>query len=162
SRTPCRCDNWSISSPRVSPAGTTSSATPAAARAPAKYRTVTPSLALIRSATNRGHRAGRLEEAGFVDAVAGLLDPHRGTPPLRTAGAVGAGAKRGAQLGLLAGEQAVAHLPVGGQPGAVALTTERPGDTGDHTHLRRAAGRVEVPVHQPRLRRRPATVGRIG
>ncbi len=43
-----------------------------------------------------------------------------------------------AQVGLLAGEQAVADLSVGGQPDPVAVTTERPGHRGDHAHGRRA------------------------
>ena len=40
-------------------------------------------------------------------------------------------AQRGAQVGLLAGEQAVAHLAVRGQPDPVAVAAERPGHRGD-------------------------------
>ena len=44
-----------------------------------------------------------------------------------------------AQVGLLAGEQAVADLAVGGEPDPVAVAAERPGDRGDHADGGRAA-----------------------
>ena len=44
-----------------------------------------------------------------------------------------------AQVGLLAGEQAVADLAVGGEPDPVAVAAERPGDRGDHADRGRAA-----------------------
>ena len=43
----------------------------------------------------------------------------------------GAGAHRGPQVGLLAGEQAVAQLTVGGEPDPVAGAAERPGHRAD-------------------------------
>ena len=57
-----------------------------------------------------------------------------------------------AQVGLLAGEQAVADLAVGGQPDAVAGAAERAGDRGDDADPARAA------VDQPGLGRRAASV----
>ena len=55
-----------------------------------------------------------------------------------------------AQVGLLAGEQAVAHLAVGGEPGAVAGPAEGAGDGGDHADPGRPA------VDQPALGGRAA------
>jgi hypothetical protein len=69
------------------------------------------------SATDRAHRAVRLDETGVVDAVSGGLGPHRGAPGVFEGVVVGAVAQQGAQVGLLASEQAVADLAVGGQPG---------------------------------------------
>ena len=60
------------------------------------------------------------------------------------------GAQRGAQVGLLPGEQAVADLAVGGQPDPVAVAAERPRDRGDDPDRRRAA------VDQEQLGRRAA------
>ena len=48
-------------------------------------------------------------------------------------------AQRGPQVGLLGGEQAVADLPVGGEPDPVAGAAERPGDRADHADPGRAA-----------------------
>ena len=55
-----------------------------------------------------------------------------------------------AQVGLLAGEQAVAQLAVGGEPDPVAGAAERPGDRADDADPRRAA------VDHPLLGRRAA------
>ena len=63
----------------------------------------------------------------------------------------GPGAQRAAQVGLLGGEQAGADLAVGGQPGAVAVAAERPGDAGDDAD---PAGRRR-PCRRP-ARSRPA------
>ena len=56
---------------------------------------------------------------------------------------VGAGAQRRAEVGLLAGEEAVADLAVGGEPDPVAVAAERAGDRGDDADGRRAAVDVE-------------------
>src|SRR5690606_41000473 len=66
-----------------------------------------------RSAADRRHGAGGLQERRVVDAVAGALAPHRRPPQLDDLVVGGAGAQRRAQVGLLAGEQAVADLAVG-------------------------------------------------
>src|SRR5690606_32584995 len=86
------------------------------------------------SAADRGHGAGRLEEGGIVDAVAGALARHGGDPPFGEFVVGGPGAQGGLEVGLLAGEQAVADLAVGGEPYAVAGAAERPGDGPDHAH----------------------------
>ncbi len=57
-----------------------------------------------------------------------------------------------AQVGLLAGEQAVADLAVGGEPHPVAVAAERPGDRGDDARRwpgrrrRRTARRARCPA----------------
>ena len=66
-----------------------------------------------------------------------------------------AAAQQRPQVGLGAGEQAGADLPVGGEPGAVAGAAERPGHRGDHADHGRAA------VHQPALGRGAAALGGV-
>ena len=61
-----------------------------------------------------------------------------------------------AQVGLLGGEQAIADLAVGGQPGAVAGRAERVGHRRDDADRRRSA------VDQPQPRRRRTTRRGIG
>src|SRR4051794_19329815 len=151
SRSPCASASCPTSSSSVA-AQRVSVSPPEAARAPAKYRTVTAgsagtlsagTLSAGTSAADRRHRPGRLQEARVVDAVAGQL-AERGDPPavgqLHVGGAL---PHRRPQVGLLAREQAVAHLAVGGQPGAVARAAERPGDRRDDAD----GGRP--PVDQP-------------
>ena len=74
-----------------------------------------------------------LEERQVVDAVAraacGAIAARQRSA---SSSSLGAGAQRAAQVGLLAGEQAVAHLAVGGEPDPVAVAAERPGHRGDH------------------------------
>src|SRR6202041_51912 len=80
------------------------------------------------SAADGGHRPGGLEEAGVVDAVAGQLARHGALPAARQVIIGGSGPEQPAQVALLAGEQAVADLPVSGQPDPVAGAAERAGD----------------------------------
>src|SRR5690606_4077146 len=88
-----------------------------AARPPAR---ITASYGIAASAADRRHGAGRLQEAGIVDPVPGLLPPDRAPPQLGQLVVGRPGAHGGAQIGLLEREQAVAHLPVGGDPHPVA------------------------------------------
>ena len=67
----------------------------------------------------------------------------------------GPGAHRVAQVALLPGEQAVADLPVGGQPDPVAGPAERPGHRADHADPGRAA------VDQERLGGGRAALARV-
>ena len=114
----------------------------------------------VRSAPDRAHRAARLQEPGVVDAVPGELAPHRGAPAVGDLRVVGTAAQRGAQVGLVAGEQAVADLAVGRQPGAVAGAAERPGDRGDDADRGRAA--VDERTARPGRSPRSSAVGRQG
>src|SRR5690606_23590851 len=77
------------------------------------------------SAADRRHRPGGLQKGRVVDAVPGALGPHRLAPPVGELGVTGARPHRVAQVGLLGGEQAVADLPVGGEPHPVAGAAER-------------------------------------
>jgi hypothetical protein len=72
------------------------------------------------SAADGGHRAGGLQEAGIVDAVPGQFGGDGAAPDGGQLAVVGSGPKRRAQITLVAGEQAVADLAVGGQPDPVA------------------------------------------
>src|SRR4051794_41880267 len=67
------------------------------------------------------------------------LRHHRRPPPLGDRLVVGPAAQRAAQVALLAGEQAVADLAVGGQPDPVAVAAEGPGDRRDDAHGPRPA-----------------------
>ena len=69
----------------------------------------------------------------------GAWAPSRAPPAVGELLVGRAAAQRGAQVGLLAGEQAVAHLAVGGEPDPVAVAAERPGDRGDDADRRRSA-----------------------
>ena len=114
-------------SPRGCPA---SSVTPDAVRVPAPAG----------SAADRRHRPVGLQERRVVDAVPGPLAAHRRPPSGRRSPRRSAPARSAvAQVGLLAGEQAVADLAVGGEPDPVAVAAERPGDRGDHADRGRAA-----------------------
>ena len=62
----------------------------------------------------------------------GRLLSHRRPPAVGDLVVVGAAAQRRPQVGLLAGEQAVADLAVGGQPDPVAVAAERPRHRRDH------------------------------
>ena len=95
------------------------------------------------SAADGGHRPVGLEERRVVDAVAGALAEHRDDPALGDLLVGGAGAQRRTQVGLLAGEQAVADLAVGGEADPVAVAAERPGDRGDDADGGRSAVDVE-------------------
>src|SRR5690606_40916374 len=66
--------------------------------------------------------------------MTGLLAPLGGAPDPGDLLVLRAGAQRGAQVRLLAGEQAGAHATFSSQPGAAAVRAERPGDRGDHAH----------------------------
>ena len=69
----------------------------------------------------------------------GALAAHRDAPAVGDLLVGGARAQRRAQVGLLAGEQAVADLAVGGEPDPVAVAAERAGHRGDDADRRRAA-----------------------
>ena len=139
-------------------ARTCSSSTPAAARAAAKYRTVTvvvvtscilaqPPIALI-------GRSGCRKPGSSMPCPASL--PHIACAPgVGDLGVGAAAAQHRPQVGLGAGEQARADLAVGGEPGAVAGAAERPGDRGDHADHGRAA------VDQPALGGGAAALGRV-
>ena len=71
-------------------------------------------------------------------------------------------AQQPAQVGLLLAEQAVADLPVGGEPGPVAGAAERLGHARDDADPGRLAVDAGVPVDQPGLGRRRAAFDRIG
>ena len=89
---------------------------PAAARAAAKYRTIAT------SAADRRHRPARLQEGRVVDAVPRQLAPHRGPPALGDLARPSPPPRSSARRSVSSlAEQAVAHLTVGGQPGAVAV-----------------------------------------
>ena len=100
--------------------------------------------ARVASAADGRHRPGGLQERRVVDAVARRAWPASRPPTVGELVVGGAGAQRRPQVGLLAGEQAVADLAVGGQPDPVAVAAERPGD--------RARSRRRSPD-----RRRPGT-----
>src|SRR5918999_1752785 len=74
-------------------------------------------LGVVRT-SNHPDVAGRaiaplgLEEAGVVDAVPGQLAPHGGEPALGEVGVRRSVPQRSAQVRLLTGEEAVAHLAV--------------------------------------------------
>ena len=85
----------------------------------------------------------------------GSLREQRARQQLGDFGVVAPARSGAAQVGLLAGEQAVADLTVGGEPHPVAGTAERPGHRGDDADRGRAA------VDQPRLRGRAAALGRV-
>src|SRR5690242_21566478 len=80
------------------------------------------------SAADRRHRALGLEERRVVDAVPGQLHRDGAPPPPGQLGVAGPGPQRAAQVVFRAGEQAVPHLPVGGEPDPVAGAAERPGE----------------------------------
>src|SRR3954468_2432527 len=86
-----------------------------------------------------GHRTYGLQETRIIDAVTGAFGGDGRQPPVGQLVVGGARAHRGAQVGLLTREQAVADLPVGGQPYAVAGAAEGPGHRGDDADRRRAA-----------------------
>src|SRR5699024_7145224 len=86
------------------------------------------------SAADGAHRPLRLDEVLAVHAVAGLLAPLGGPPDIGDVVVAASRAQRLAQVGLLPGEQAGAHAPLGGQAGAAAVGTEGPGHRGDHSH----------------------------
>ena len=134
----------------VVPAGKDSSATPAAAWAPAKYRTVIIYPPIADMGRDGCRNAG--SSMPWPGSLPHIASRHRCGDLL----VVGAAAQQPAQIGLAGGEQAVAHLAVGGQPGAVAVAAERPGHRADHADLGRAA------VDQPGLGRGAGALGRIG
>src|SRR6187200_3151073 len=101
-----------------------------------------------RSTAEGRHRTARLQERHVLDAVAGPLREHRRLPPFGDLRVAGAGPQRATEVALLAGEQAVADLSVGGEPDPVAVAAERPGDRGDH------ADHGGTAVDEERLRRR--------
>jgi selenocysteine-specific elongation factor len=85
-----------------------------------------------RSAADRGHRTVRLQERRVADPVPRQLRRDRRPPAGGDVLIRRTGAQRPAQVTLGAGEQAVADLPVGGEPDPVARAAERPGDRSDH------------------------------
>src|SRR4030088_1325731 len=95
------------------------------------------------SAADRAHRAVRLHEARVIDAVPRRLDPHGGPPGGCQCVVVGTRTHEAPKVGLVTGEQAVADLAVGSEPGAVTRRAERGGGRGDDAHL--AATAVALP-----------------
>src|SRR6185436_13114974 len=81
-----------------------------------------------RSAADGRHRPGRLEERRVVDAVPGPLRGERRSHRTREVSVRGAAPQRSAQVALLAREEAVAQLAVGGETDAVTGAAERPAD----------------------------------
>ena len=112
----------------------------AGARAPAS---------VVRSAADHRHAADGLHEVGVIDAVAGPLPPHRLAQQRLELVVARTRAHRAAQVRLLEGEQAVAELPLRGQPHAVARVAERLGDARDHPDS--ARGAVGEAVRRGRL-----------
>ena len=102
-------------------------------------------------------RSGGTKPA-VVDAVPGLLAPHRGAPAVRDVAIGRAAAQQRPQVGLVVAEQARAHRALGGDPGAVARGAERA------RHRRDDADRGRAAVDEPFLggRRRVVGAGRSG
>ena len=98
-----------------------------------------PAALASASAADGRHRPVGLEEQRVVDPVARALAAIAATHRSAISSSVAPSRSGGAQVGLLAGEQAVAHLAVGGQPDPVAVAAERPCHRGDHADRRRAA-----------------------
>src|SRR4051812_13068781 len=92
------------------------------------------------SAADGGHRPLRLHEPGLVDAMLELLAVHRVANDLLEVVVGRAGAQWPAQVGFAQAEQARAQPPVGGQPDAVAVATERLGDRVDEPDPAAAVG----------------------
>src|SRR4029453_18289483 len=67
------------------------------------------------------------------------LTPHGCAPAVGDVVVIRAGTQRRAQVGFLTGEQAIAHLPIRGEPYAITIAAERPGDRCDHANRLRAA-----------------------
>src|SRR5262249_33310388 len=84
------------------------------------------------SAVDGGHGPGGLEEPGFVDPMPGQLAGYGLLPQRGQFAVAGTRPHRVVQVALVPGEQAVADLPVGGEPHPVAGSTERPGQRPDH------------------------------
>src|SRR3954469_1455602 len=82
----------------------------------------------VRSAADRAHRAGRLDEARLVDAVLELLAPDGLADDPLDLVVARAVAQRRAQVGLVDREQARAQAAVGGEVDAVAVAAERVAD----------------------------------
>ena len=97
-----------------------------------------------RSAADRGHRPGRLQEAGVVDAVAGQLREQRGLHPGGELVVGGAGPHRGR-----------AGRTPRGRTGSCAADRRR--SAGPGRRRRRTAGSPSRSRRPGRARRRPAT-----
>ena len=74
---------------------------------------------------DRIHGTLRLKEAGIVDSVAGQFAQQAAVEDPGQFLVAYTASHRGAQVGFLRGEQAVAQLPVGGQPQPVTGAAER-------------------------------------
>ena len=83
-------------------------------------------------AAYRRHRPRRLQEIGLVDAMPRELRGHCRLPPFRNRVVRRRPTQQRPQIGLGAGEQAVADLAVGGQPSAIAGAAERPSHRTDN------------------------------
>ena len=76
---------------------------------------------------------------GSLMPCPGSLPAIAATHRSASSSSLGAGPQGSPQVGLLAGEQAVADLTVGGEPDPVAVAAERAGHRGDHADGRGAA-----------------------
>ena len=106
-----------------------------------------------RSAADGGHGPGRLQERSRRRCRARAACRASATRHRSASSSSSAPPRRAARRSrLLAGEQAVADLAVGGQPDPVAVTAERPGDRGDDAD----GGRTAVDQRTARRGRCPA------
>ncbi len=106
-----------------------------------KARDVRRSGPGLRLAADVDHGAGRLEEAGFADVVAGFLALHGAVDVGAELGVGGAGAHAAVEVVLDLGEQAGADFAVGGEADAAAGSAEGLGDGGDDADFAGAVGR---------------------
>src|SRR5205807_331142 len=95
------------------------------------------------------HRPQGLDEARRVDLVPLPLGHDIAANHLRNLRVRGAAAEQALHVRLVDGEQAVAHLAVGGQADAVAAEAKRPRDRGDYSD-------ATAPIYVAELHRRGA------